>query len=89
MDTADVLRSQLRAVKASERILYESYENGNDERALKAVTRLTQAVQTYLKALEAADLEDRIEALEAQNDRIEQALTQRSNRHGKHESTHR
>jgi hypothetical protein len=64
MDTTDLRRYVNRAVKASERIMYDAYERGEDDLALKAATRLTQAAQTYLKVLEADELEDRIEALE-------------------------
>ena len=64
IDTDSLPRYSTRAVKAAERILYDAYEAGDDEMALKAVTRLTQAVQTHLKALEAAELEERVSALE-------------------------
>jgi len=64
MDTSDLRRYTMRAVKAAERILYDSYDRGDTDTALKAVTRLTQAAQTYLKVLEADELEERIEALE-------------------------
>ena len=64
MDTADLRRYVNRAVKAAERIMYDSYERGDTDTALKAVTRLTQAAQTYLKVLEADELEARVEALE-------------------------
>ena len=71
MDTGDLRRYVNRAVKAAERIMYDAYERGDDDLALKACTRLTQAAQTYLKVLEADELEERIEALEewAENDR--------------------
>lgn len=64
LDVQDLQKRQTRSVKAAERILYDAYERGDEELALKAVTRLTQAVQTYLKVLEAAELEDRLAALE-------------------------
>lgn len=64
MDVSDLRRYTMRAVKAAERILYDAYDAGDTDTALKAVTRLTQAAQTYLKVLEADDLEARIEALE-------------------------
>ena len=64
MDTGDLRRYVMRAVKTAERIMYDSYEAGDDDTALKAATRLTQAAQTYLKVLEADELEERIEALE-------------------------
>jgi hypothetical protein len=51
-------------VKTAERIMYRAYDRGDEEQALKALTRLTQANQTYLKVLEADELEARIEALE-------------------------
>jgi hypothetical protein len=65
IDLDSLPRYSTRAVKAAERILYDAYEAGDDDMALKAVTRLTQAVQTHLKALEAAELEERVSALEA------------------------
>jgi hypothetical protein len=65
MDASDLRRYVMRAVKASERIMYDAYDRGDDDLALKAATRLTQAAQTYLKVLEADDLEERIEAIEA------------------------
>ena len=65
MDVSDLRRYTMRAVKTAERIMYDSYERGDTDTALKAVTRLTQAAQTYLKVLEADELEERIEALEA------------------------
>ena len=63
-DVGDMRRYQTRAVKAAERLLYDAYERGDDDTALKAVTRLTQAVQCYLKVLQVHDLEERVEALE-------------------------
>ncbi|NBB85240.1 MAG: hypothetical protein GVY12_03325 [Bacteroidetes bacterium] len=74
IDTDALPRYSTRAVKAAERILYDTYERGDDEMALKAVTRLTQAVQTHLKALEAAELEERVRALE-------DALSRQNGRH--------
>jgi len=65
IDLDSLPRYSTRAVKAAERMLYDAYKRGDDEMALKAVTRLTQAVQTHLKALEAAELEERVSALEA------------------------
>lgn len=62
-DVGDMRRYQARAVKAAERLLYDAYERGDDDTALKAVTRLTQAVQCYLKVL-VHDLEERVEAPE-------------------------
>ena len=64
MDASDLRRYTMRAVKAAERIMYDSYERGDTDTALKAVTRLTQAAQCYLKVLEADELEERIEAIE-------------------------
>lgn len=64
MDVSDLRRYTMRAVKTAERIMYDSYERGDTDTALKAVTRLTQAAQCYLKVLEADELEERIEALE-------------------------
>jgi uncharacterized small protein (DUF1192 family) len=64
IDTGDLRRYVMRAVKTAERIMYDAYEGGDKETALKACTRLTQAGQTYLKVLEADELEERIEALE-------------------------
>jgi len=63
-DVDDMRRYQTRAVKAAERLLYDSYERGDNDTALKAVTRLTQAVRCYLKVLQVHDLEERVEALE-------------------------
>lgn len=63
-DVDDLARHATRAVKAAERILYDSYAEGDRSMALKAVTRLTQAVQAHTKVLELADLADRMEALE-------------------------
>ena len=63
-DVGDMRRYQTRAVKAADRLLYDAYERGDDETALKAVTRLTQAVRCYLKVLQVHDLEERVEALE-------------------------
>jgi hypothetical protein len=68
MDTGDLRRYVTRAVKAAERIMYDAYGRGDEDLALKACTRLTQAAQTYLKVLEADELEERIEALEARID---------------------
>jgi len=65
MDTEDLRRYVNRAVKAAERIMYDAYERGDDELALTAATRLTQAVRCYLEAVEATDIEDRISALES------------------------
>jgi hypothetical protein len=64
MDVSDLRRYTTRAVKTAERIMYDAYDEGDTDTALKAVTRLTQAAQTYLKVLEADELEARIEALE-------------------------
>ena len=72
MDTSDLRRYVMRAVKTAERIMYDAYERGDDDTALKACTRLTQAGQTYLKVLEADELEERIEALE---ERVEEQRT--------------
>lgn len=71
MDGEDLRRYQTRAVKAAERILYDSYEEGDRDAALKAVTRLTQAVQCYLRVLEAHELEERVAALEEAQERRE------------------
>jgi hypothetical protein len=76
IDLDSLPRYSTRALKAAERILYDAYEAGDDEMALKAVTRLTQAVQTHLKALEATELEERLSALEE--------AFERSRRNGHH-----
>lgn len=64
MDLDATRRRQMRAVKAAERIMYDSYERGDVETALKACTRLTQAVRCYIRVLEAQEFEDRISRLE-------------------------
>jgi uncharacterized small protein (DUF1192 family) len=64
MDTTDLRRYVNRAVKTAERIMYDAYDAGDTDTALKAVTRLTQAAQAYLKVIEADELEARIAALE-------------------------
>ena len=64
MDTSDLRRYTMRAVKTAERIMYDSYERGDEDTALKAVTRLTQAAQCYMKVLEADEFEERLEAVE-------------------------
>lgn len=64
MDTGDLRRYVTRAVKCAERVMYDAYERGDEERALTAATRLQQAARTYLKVLEADELEERIERLE-------------------------
>lgn len=69
-DVKDLARHATRAVKAAERILYDSYADGDRDMALKAVTRLTQAVQAHTKVLELADLADRLEALESAVERL-------------------
>jgi hypothetical protein len=69
LDTVeDLRRRQMRALKTAERIMYESYENGDMEGALKAATRLTQAARCYLKTVEADEVMDRLEALEEAHD---------------------
>jgi diphthamide biosynthesis methyltransferase len=64
LDTRKLTKQTTRAVKACERIMYEAYADGDTELALKATTRLQQCAQTHLKALDAADLAERVEALE-------------------------
>lgn len=64
MDVDDLRRYQTRSIKAAERILYDAYERGDDDMALKASTRITQAVQAYLKVLQVGELEERVKALE-------------------------
>ncbi|PEN10383.1 hypothetical protein CRI94_17350 [Longibacter salinarum] len=64
MDAKDLRRYVMRAVKAAERIMYDAYDRGDEDMSLKACTRLTQAAQTYLKVLEADELEERLEAVE-------------------------
>jgi hypothetical protein len=64
MDADDLRRYMTRAVKCAERIMYDAYDDGDRETALKAVTRLTQASHALLKVLEAHELEERVTALE-------------------------
>jgi len=64
MEPDDLLRYATRAVKAAERVMYDSYAAGDRDMCLKAVTRLTQAAQMYVKVVEVAELEERVEALE-------------------------
>lgn len=63
-DLEDARRRQMRAVKTAERIMYDAYEEGDDELALTAATRLTQAVRCYVKVVEASEIEQRISSLE-------------------------
>jgi len=65
MDLEGARRRQMRAVKTAERIMYDAYEEGDDELALTAATRLTQAVRCYVKVVEASEIEERISALES------------------------
>ena len=65
MAPADLMRYATRAVKAAERIMYDSYAEGDREMTLKAVTRLTQAAQMYARVVEVAELEERVAAIEA------------------------
>jgi hypothetical protein len=69
VDVDDLRRYQTRAVKAAEKIMYRAFAEGDMDTALKANTRLTQAVQTYLKVIQAHDLEERITALEEAQER--------------------
>jgi hypothetical protein len=64
----DVRRRQMRALKTAERIMYDAYENGDTDTALKAATRVTQATRCYLKTVEADEVMDRLEALEEAHD---------------------
>ena len=49
-------------MKLAEHVAYD--EGATKAEILTASSRLTQAVQAYLKVLEAADLTERVEALE-------------------------
>jgi L-rhamnose isomerase len=60
----DARRRQMRAVRTAERIMYDAYERGDTETALKAATRVTQGVRCYVKVVEASEFEARIQALE-------------------------
>lgn len=51
-----------RAVRASEQVMYDPASTR--AQVLRAVHATTQAVNTYLKVLQADELEERIEALE-------------------------
>ena len=64
LDPSDLMRYATRAVKTAERIMYDAYQDGERELALKACTRLTQAAQTYVRVVEAAELEERVAKLE-------------------------
>jgi uncharacterized small protein (DUF1192 family) len=64
VDVDDLTRYQTRAVKAANRMMYDAFERGDVDTALKANTRLTQAVQTCLKVLQVGELEERVQALE-------------------------
>jgi hypothetical protein len=75
MDVNDLRRYMTRAVKCAERIMYDAYDDGDRETALKAVTRLTQASHALLKVVEADELVARVEALEA-------AMEERQNARG-------
>lgn len=59
---SDVQRIAWRAMKLAEHVAYD--DGATKAEILSASARLTQAVQTYLKVLEAADLTERVEALE-------------------------
>lgn len=61
-DLPDVRRIAWRAMKLAEHVAYD--EGATKAEILTASSRLTQAVQAYLKVLEAADLTERVEALE-------------------------
>ena len=53
-----------RAVRAAEAVMYAAGEEGDRAGVLKAATTVQQTARTYLKVLEADELEERIEALE-------------------------
>jgi ubiquinone biosynthesis protein UbiJ len=74
MDAADARRYMTRAVKTAEKIMYQAFERGDDDMALKAATRITQGVQTLLKVIEVDELEARIEALERQHEALDERL---------------
>lgn len=63
-DLSDARRLQWRAVKASERLVYDAYEAGDREEARKAVTTLTQATRAYVSIVEKHELEERLERVE-------------------------
>ena len=52
-----------RAVRAAERVMYD--ERSTRSEVLKAATTMQQSARTYVSILEADDLLERIEALEA------------------------
>lgn len=52
LDSDDLQRYATRAVKGAERIMYDAYERGDDETALAAAGRLTQAIRAYRHLLE-------------------------------------
>jgi len=62
-DLPDVQRIAWRAMKLAEHVAYD--DRATKAEILTASSRLTQAVQAYLKVLEYAELEERLSALEA------------------------
>jgi uncharacterized small protein (DUF1192 family) len=73
-DLPDVQRIAWRAMKLAEHVAYD--EGATKAEILTASSRLTQAVQAYLKVLEYAELEERLSALEE--------AFERSRRNGHH-----
>lgn len=62
-DIDDVKRVAWRAIKLAEHVAYD--EGATKSEMLSASARMTQAVQAYLKVLEAGELEERVAAIEA------------------------
>lgn len=65
VDDLQTLRTRVhRALRTAETVMYRAGEEGNKTAALKAATTVQQTARTYLKVLEADELEERIARLE-------------------------
>lgn len=69
-DDLGKLRTRVhRAMRAAETVMYAAGKEGDRACVLKAATTMQQTARTYLKVLEADELLERIEALEAAQER--------------------
>ena len=72
-DVEGLRRRVYRALRTAEVIMY--HPDTDTDKRLKAVTVLQQTARTYLKVLEADELEERIEALEKAEEERQQGRT--------------
>lgn len=80
VDDLPKLRTRVhRAMRAAERVMYAAGEEGDKDTVLKAATTIQQTARCYLKVLEADELEERLEVLEAALEQQEAHASYRNN----------